>query len=91
MQATQSPKKIRAPPRARKSIAHLPSPDVNTEKENLTVDSAAVITSVAQGKPVAKKLRSKSIGPGGLDALKEDAGNRRLVSKSLQPLIVLRS
>lgn len=30
----------------------------------------------AQGKQVAKKSRSKSIGPGGLDALKEGSGNK---------------
>lgn len=83
MQTLQSPKKGRAGPRARKSIAHMPTQGVNGDKENITVDIAAatvaVSNSIAQEKPLAKKPRSKSIGPGGLDALKEDTGNRRQV------------
>jgi kinetochore protein Spc7/SPC105 len=72
----QSPKKAA---RSRKSIAHTPFLGVNKEKENATVDLAVSSTSVAPGIVVAKRARSKSIGPGGLDALKEDAGNRRQV------------
>lgn len=80
MEATQSSKKkARAPPRSRKSIAHMPSLAVNNEKENVTVSLAVTSTSVANDNVAAKKPRSKSIGPGGLDALKEDAGNRRQV------------
>ncbi len=66
-------------PRARKSIAHIPSPDIGGEKENLTVDSTGISSLTASSKPVGKKSRSKSIGPGVLDALKENAGNRREV------------
>lgn len=79
MEPVQSPKKGRAPPRVRKSIAYLPSPDVNIEKENLTTDPTAETNSSLQAKIEVKKPRSKSIGPGGLDALREDAGNRRQV------------
>lgn len=80
METIQSPKKkARAPPRSRKSIAHMPTLAVNTEKENVTVNLAVPSTSIAHDKVAAKKSRSKSIGPGGLDALKEDAGNRRQV------------
>lgn len=57
----------------------MPSPDVNIEKENATIDSTAALSSVAQLKSTSRKLRSKSIGPGGLEALKEDSGNRRQV------------
>lgn len=61
---------------ARKSIAHLPSSDVGANKENATLDAAALTSMTATGKQAAKKSRSKSIGPGGLDALKEGTGNK---------------
>lgn len=46
------------------------------EKENATLDSATMSTISSQLKEKSKKSRSKSIGPGGLDALKETSGNR---------------
>lgn len=61
---------------ARKSIAHMPSSDVGGNKENATLDAAALTSMTATGKQAAKKSRSKSIGPGGLDALKEGTGNK---------------
>jgi len=69
-------------PRSRKSMAHRPSPDM-MDKENITADIGAL--GVAQKKAAlverpSKKSRSKSIGPGGLDALKDTSGNRRKVS-----------
>lgn len=79
MEIEQSPKKARATARSRKSIAHLPSPEVNIDKENVTIDSVAQLRSVTEAKSTSRKPRSKSIGPGGLDTLKEDAGNRRQV------------
>ena len=79
MATAQSPKPAGTRPRARKSIAHLPSPDVTGDKENLTADSAGKLSLAASTKLEAKKPRSRSIGPGGLDTLKEDAGNRRAV------------
>lgn len=80
MENIQSPKKKeRVPPRSRKSIAHMPTLAVNNEKENVTVNLAVPSTSIAQGNVAVKKPRSKSIGPGGIDVLKEDAGNRRQV------------
>ncbi len=75
MATEQSPKKSRAAPQSRKSVAHFPSPDVNNSKENATIQ----LSSVPQEKPASRKPRSKSIGPGGLDALREGAGNRRQV------------
>lgn len=78
MSSVQSPK----PPRvrqARKSIAHTPSAEISGNKENATVDVAAVASLSAQGKKAVKKNRSKSIGPGGLDALKEGSGNKQEV------------
>lgn len=62
---------------ARKSIAHLPGPDLGEDKENTTVDTATLSSLTMDGKQAVKKSRSKSIGPGGLDALKEGAGNKR--------------
>ncbi|KAI4111612.1 MAG: hypothetical protein LQ339_000483 [Xanthoria mediterranea] len=73
MDTMESPKAKTQRPRSRKSIAHMPSPDT-VNKENTTVDSA---TLVEASKASHKKSRSKSIGPGGLDALKETTGNRR--------------
>ena len=74
MSASQNPSVLMR--RARKSIAHLPSPDIGLDKEN-TEHGTASTTGVA--KSVGKKGRSKSLGPGGLEALKEDAGNRQKV------------
>jgi len=72
MSSAESPK---AAPirRTRKSIAHLPSPDVGLDKENTEHGTASTVGAT---KAAARKGRSKSLGPGGLDVLKEDAGNR---------------
>ncbi|KAH8844401.1 hypothetical protein MCOR27_010690 [Pyricularia oryzae] len=58
--------------RARKSLSGLSPSRRAGEKENATVDVSAA--SLAANR---KKSRSKSIGPGGLDALKPANGNRR--------------
>ena len=81
MASTQSPRAPRMR-QARKSLAHVPSADSSGDKENLTVDSAALSSLTAQGKQASKKSRSKSIGPGGLDALKESTGNKQEVGRS---------
>ena len=82
MSSVQSPK---AAPvrRTRKSIAHLPSPVVGLDKENTEHGTSS--TTGAE-KAAARKGRSKSLGPGGLDALKEDAGNRQKVLYVLCPI-----
>lgn len=70
---------------SRKSIGYLPSPDIDPaigNKENLGSASQQLATSSSDVRP--KKSRSKSLGPGGLDALKEDAGNKRKVRPHLQ-------
>ena len=61
-------------PKSRKSLAHIPSSQ-EMDQENMTADIGAL----AGPKKVSKKSRSKSIGPGGLDALKHTTGNRRKV------------
>jgi len=48
------------------------------DKENMTVDTSAIAAKATS--KLQKRSRSKSLGPGGIDALKEDAGNRRKVS-----------
>ena len=66
-------------PKSRKSLAHIPSSGM--DQENMTADIGALVggkNAVPIEKPL-KKSRSKSIGPGGLDALKDTAGNRRKV------------
>ena len=91
MASTQSPKLPRMR-KSRMSLAHVPSKDVGADKENLTVDSAALSGLIAQGMHTAKKARSQSIGPGGLDALKEGSGNKQDVSLQFQymsPLLII--
>ena len=65
---------------ARKSIAHLPSPDMGLDKENTEHGTAST---TGRAKLAGKKGRSKSLGPGGLEALTEDAGNRQKVESTL--------
>lgn len=48
------------------------------DKDNATMDLSAGNT-LAENRKKAKS-RSKSIGPGGLDALKAGSGNRRVVA-----------
>ena len=60
--------------RSRKSTTGLSPSRKAMDKENATVDVANTLAASR------KKSRSKSIGPGGLDALKSGTGNRRVVS-----------
>ncbi|MCJ1471974.1 hypothetical protein MMC13_000618 [Lambiella insularis] len=89
MSTLQSPKSPRQR-RVRKSIAYMPAPDVTFDKENTehgTTTTGGII------KKNNRKPRSKSLGPGGLEALKEDAGNRQkltpVVKSILKPTIPL--
>ena len=74
-------------PRSRKSIAHLPSSNTmefgnaqeNVNPATLTIVEPADTIMTGKADAKAKKSRSKSMGPGGLDALKETSGNRRKV------------
>lgn len=70
-------------PRSRRSIAHVPRSKTSSgiEKENTTTDIGAIKSHQGNAKPAAKdkKSRSKSLGPGGLDALQNSNGNRRKV------------
>lgn len=75
----QSPNNARAAPQCLNSMAQLLSLDVNNAKANITLQSITSLKAIANDKPASRKPRSKSIGPGGLDALREGTGNRRQV------------
>ncbi|KAL2813570.1 hypothetical protein BJX63DRAFT_216084 [Aspergillus granulosus] len=68
-------------PRSRRSIAHVSRSRLTTggDKENTTTDIIATRQLIGRGAGVGKekKSRSKSLGPGGLDALQDSNGNRR--------------
>ena len=78
-------------PHSRRSIAYVPRPRVSTgtEKENATANNIGPVKSnqgTAKSAFKDKKSRSKSLGPGGLDALQDSNGNRRQVRQcSPQP------
>jgi kinetochore protein Spc7/SPC105 len=70
--------------RSRRSIAHVPRSKMTSglDKENATTDIGVVppFGNNAKAATKDKKSRSKSLGPGGLDALQISNGNRRKVS-----------
>ncbi|CAM1504517.1 Fc.00g021080.m01.CDS01 [Cosmosporella sp. VM-42] len=72
--------------RTRKSIGAHTDIRKAMEKENATVDVASTLAASR------KKSRSKSLGPGGLDALKKGNGNRRasLAAPSKPPRSILK-
>lgn len=72
-------------PKARQSISHLPSSDaITSDKENVTVDTTTLQNrKAASSRSDKKKSRSKSMGPGGLEALKESTGNSAKVGNEL--------
>lgn len=65
-------------PKSRQSIAHLPSSTDTSlvDKQNTTVDLSALSRKQNSQLLVSKKKsRGKSLGPGGLEALKQTSGN----------------
>ncbi|OAA46938.1 chromosome segregation protein [Metarhizium rileyi] len=71
--------------RARKSIGVNPALKRTVDKENATVDVARTLADNR------KKSRSKSMGPGGLDALKNGTGNRRAsIAAPIKPRSILK-
>lgn len=65
-------------PRSRQSIAHMPTSE-QFDKENMTADVSSMQRKKSATVAEKKKSRSKSLGPGGLDALNEESGNSRKV------------
>ncbi|KFY31292.1 hypothetical protein V493_01247 [Pseudogymnoascus sp. VKM F-4281 (FW-2241)] len=82
-----------ARPKSRKSLAHVPSSSTAMDKENMTADIGAMVGNNKRA-PIAakaaKKSRSKSIGPGGLDALMSTSGNRRKSIAAPPPRSILK-
>ena len=62
-------------PRSRKSIAHVPFARTPALKDNATTDIAAIQAQHNAEQAARKKSRGKSLGPGGLEALKETNAN----------------
>ena len=71
MSTIPSPKAVPSR-RNRKSIAHIPTPENGFNKENTEHGTSSA---GMPEKPAGRKARSKSLGPGGLDALKQETGN----------------
>lgn len=71
----------------RKSIAHQPSSaTADRARDNATADIAALQRAEA-AKAAKKKMRGKSLGPGGLEALKETTGNATKVCQCASPVL----
>ena len=79
MDKIQSPKGARVRSRSRKSISHIPTSDTIGNKENLAAENADITGLAAQSRAGTKKSRSKSLGPGDLDALRNELGNGQKV------------
>lgn len=72
--------------KSRQSIAHVPttSRSDGIDKQNATIDlSAARFEREGSVQLQKKKTRGKSLGPGGLEALKETDGNATKVCASM--------
>ncbi|RFU32557.1 hypothetical protein B7463_g3757, partial [Scytalidium lignicola] len=80
-------------PKSRKSLAHVPT-SRKMDQENMTADLGALAASksTAVAGKSARKSRSKSLGPGGVDALTNGTGNRRksLVAPHPPPRSILK-
>lgn len=76
MASTQDTNVSGSRPRSRKSIAHFPTSELGSDKENPHSDRAASV----ETRKGNRKGRSKSVGPGGIIALQEDSGNRQKVT-----------
>ncbi|KAJ5888293.1 hypothetical protein N7495_008334 [Penicillium taxi] len=80
--------------RSRRSIAHIPRSKMTSglDKENATTDIGAAEAFGTTNKTATrdKKSRSKSLGPGGLDALQKSNGNRRKSTALFAPKSILK-
>ena len=69
-----------------KSIVKMSTTDALGDKENFTVDTASLTGLPAKNISGVKQGRSKSIGPGGLDAHESGAESRQKVRSSTAKL-----
>ncbi|OQU95765.1 hypothetical protein CLAIMM_01937 [Cladophialophora immunda] len=77
-------------PKSRQSIAHLPSAKTSSSRDNATTDIAALQARHTEAKTAKKKSRGKSLGPGGLEALKESTGNATKATTPFQIKSILK-
>jgi len=68
----------------------MPSPNtaMTTDKENMTLDTSALAAKSTS--KLQKRSRSKSLDPGGIEALQEDSGNRGKVRLYLSKEMLLK-
>ena len=78
-------------PKSRQSLVHpaATTSASNGDKENFTAD-VAVLQRAQDAFNQKKKLRGKSLGPGGLEALRESSGNALKVMCYSQRVCVVR-
>ena len=86
LEALESPHKASTDLRSCKPIEQMSKTDALGDKENSTVDTATLAGLPAKNISGVKKGRSKSIGPGGLDAHQSGAENRQKVRSSTAKL-----
>ncbi|EXJ78675.1 hypothetical protein A1O1_09077 [Capronia coronata CBS 617.96] len=77
-------------PKARQSIAHVPSSKISALKDNITTDIAALQAQNNVAQVMKKKSRGKSLGPGGLEALTESTGNTTKTTAPFQIKSILK-
>ncbi|EXJ75871.1 uncharacterized protein A1O5_00379 [Cladophialophora psammophila CBS 110553] len=77
-------------PKSRQSIAHMPSAKTYASRDNATTDIAALQARHTEAKAAKKKSRGKSLGPGGLEALKESTGNATKTTTPFQIKSILK-
>ncbi|EXJ65209.1 hypothetical protein A1O7_01550 [Cladophialophora yegresii CBS 114405] len=77
-------------PKARQSIALMPSTREAASRDNATTDIAALKAQDAEAKVAKRKQRGKSLGPGGLEALRESSGNTTKTTKPFQIKSILK-
>jgi hypothetical protein len=79
-------------PKSRQSTANITSSkDIGYDKENATADLSSMRKrklAASDTEEKKKRSRSKSLGPGGLEALKESAGNTAKVASSYPGSII---
>ena len=74
-------------PKSRHSLAHLPSSSSTASKDNATTDIGAIQRQALASQSEKRKLRGKSIGPGGLEALQESNGNKTKIAAQIRSIL----
>ncbi|ETI29212.1 hypothetical protein G647_01665 [Cladophialophora carrionii CBS 160.54] len=77
-------------PKSRQSIALMPSTRGSASRDNATTDIAALKAQDAEAIVAKRKQRGKSLGPGGLEALRESSGNSTKTTTPFQIKSILK-